>query len=97
MDNPPHFAPALLEDFPPMLPLSRAQLQAQGQGALAQFLPGSLLDNETDGEGGRWAGGPQSLRGAPNHHSLQVSRLANTPEMVVIHAGQRFLGLGLDG
>lgn len=42
-----------------MLPLSQAQLQAQGQGALAQFLTGSLLDNEPDGEGVRWAGGPK--------------------------------------
>lgn len=54
MDNPPHFPSVLLEDFPPLLPLNQAQLQAQGPGAF-----GSLLDNESDGEGVRWAGGPK--------------------------------------
>lgn len=53
MGNPPHFPPALLEDLLPVLPLSRAQPQGQGQGALEQFLMGHLLDNEPDGEGGR--------------------------------------------
>lgn len=39
----------------------------------------------------------QNLRVAPNHLSVQVSGLANTPEMIISHTGQRFRGLGLAG